>query len=157
PPGKVLPAVRLGTSADVMVGESIVAIGNPLGHANSVSEGIVSSVLREVQVPHERGEPGPRKIFRDYIQIDAPIHPGNSGGPLINMLGEVIGINFAIESQAEGIGFAIPIDRVRHTLVENLLNPRLKREVVTGLEVQADPTGCGVTVADVEPDGPAAH
>jgi serine protease Do len=152
-----LPAVRLGSSSDVMVGETIVAIGNPLGHENSVSEGIVSSVLREVRVPRERGEPGPRQVFSDYIQIDAPINPGNSGGPLLNILGDVIGINFAIETQAEGIGFAIPIDRVRRTLSDNLLNPRLKREIVTGLEVQADPAGCGLKVAEVDPDGPAAH
>jgi serine protease Do len=156
-PGTVLPAARLGTSSDVMVGETIVAIGNPLGRANSVSEGIVSSVFREVRVPQERGEPGPRPVFRDYIQIDAPINPGNSGGPLLNILGEVIGINFAVETQAEGIGFAIPIDRVRHALTENLLNPRLKREIVTGLAVQPDPVGCGVKLSDVEPDGPAAR
>jgi S1-C subfamily serine protease len=156
-PGVTLPSVRLGTSSDVMVGETIVAIGNPLGNENTVSEGIVSSLFREVKVPRERGEAGPRPVFRDYIQIDAPINPGNSGGPLLNVLGDVIGINFAIESQAEGIGFAIPIDRVRHTLSENLLNPRLKREIVTGLQVQADQVGCGLKVAQVEPDGPAAH
>lgn len=155
PPGVTLPMVRLGTSSDVMVGESIVAIGNPMGRANSVSEGIVSSLFREVKVPSERGEPGPRPVFRDYIQIDAPINQGNSGGPLLNILGEVIGINFAVETQAEGIGFAIPIDRVRHTLSENLLNPRLKREIVTGLRVQPDPIGCGVKLAAVEPEGPA--
>jgi serine protease Do len=157
PPGVVLPMLRLGTSSDVMVGETIVAIGNPLGRANSVSTGIVSSLFREVKVPQERGEPGPRPVFRDYIQLDAPINQGNSGGPLLNILGEVIGINFAVETQAEGIGFAIPIDRVRQTLSSTLLNPRLKREIVTGLEVQADPIGCGVKLAGVEPDGPAAR
>jgi serine protease Do len=157
PPGRTLPTTTLGTSSDVMVGESIVAIGNPLGNENSVTSGIVSSVFREVQVPEESGQAGPRPVFHDYIQVDAAINPGNSGGPLLNALGEVIGINFAIAEQAEGIGFAIPIDRVRHTLIENLLNPRMKHGVVTGLDLQRDPSGQGVLLSDVAPDGPAAQ
>lgn len=156
PPGQELPVLRLGTSADVMVGEEIVAIGNPLGNENSVSTGIVSSVFREVRVPAAGAELA-SPVFKDYIQVDAAINPGNSGGPLLNVLGEVIGINFAIANEAEGIGFAIPIDRVRRTLVENLLNPRLKREVVTGLELSGDPVERAVRVAALDEDGPAAR
>jgi serine protease Do len=147
--------VRLGTSADVMVGETIIAIGNPLGNENSVSSGIVSSVLREVRVPGPRGADTGSPVFKDSIQFDAPINPGNSGGPLLNMLGEVVGITFAIANEAQGISFAIPIDRVRETLTQNLLNPRMQREVVTGFEVLGDPVAREVTLADVQPDGPA--
>jgi serine protease Do len=154
PPGVALAAVRLGTSADVMPGESVIAIGNPLGNENSVSTGIVSSVYREVPLPSSGRQPG-TPVFKDYIQVDAAINPGNSGGPLLNVLGEVIGINFAIANDAEGIGFAIPADRVRRTLTENLLNPRIRREVVTGLEVQGDPVRRAVTLAQVQQDGPA--
>ncbi|MBM3984594.1 MAG: PDZ domain-containing protein [Planctomycetes bacterium] len=154
PPGLVLAAARLGTSSDVMPGESVVAIGNPLGNENSVSTGIVSSVFREVPLPASGRQPS-SPVFKDYIQVDAAINPGNSGGPLLNVLGEVIGINFAIANNAEGIGFAIPIDRVRRTLTENLLNPRIKREVVTGLEVQGDPVSRSVILAAVHEDGPA--
>lgn len=157
PDGGALPVLRLGTSADVMVGEEIVAIGNPLGNENSVSTGIVSSVFREVRMPAGAGTEHGSPVFKDYIQVDAAINPGNSGGPLLNVLGEVIGINFAIANEAEGIGFAIPIDRVRRTLVENLLNPRLKREVVTGLELSGDPVARAVRVAALEEGGPAAR
>ena len=154
PPGQSLPAARLGTSADVMPGETVIAIGNPLGNENSVSSGLVSSVLREVRLPSS-GRDHASPVFKDYIQVDAAINPGNSGGPLLNVLGEVVGINFAIANGAEGIGFAIPIDRVRRTLTENLLNPRLKREVVTGLEVVGDPVQRAVTLALVQQGGPA--
>src|SRR5262245_34831270 len=156
PAGVKLPCVHLGTSSDVMVGESILAIGNPLGNENSVSSGIVSAVLREVHVP---AEPGKRDspVFKDTIQVDAAINPGNSGGPLLNVLGEVVGINFMIADEAENIGFAIPIDRVRHALVQTLMNPRLRSEVDTGLDVKGDPDARAVTLTDVQPDGPAAR
>jgi len=151
------PAV-IGTSSDLMVGETVIAIGNPLGNVNSVATGIVSSLFRDVRVPTPT--PGTRNhlspAFKDFIQIDAPINPGNSGGPLLNVRGEVIGINFAIASEAQGIGFAIPIDRVRKSLMGNLLNPRLNRTVVTGLEIAGDLTGKHVTLTQVTPDGPAA-
>ena len=158
PAGVKLPSVHLGTSSDVMVGESIIAIGNPLGNENSVSSGIVSAVLREVRVPAEPGtnrSSGP--VFKDTIQVDAAINPGNSGGPLLNVLGEVVGINFMIADEAENIGFAIPIDRVRHSLIQTLMNPRLRSEVVTGLDVKGDPEARAVTLTDVTPDGPAAR
>ena len=155
--GTQLVAARLGTSSDVMVGESVIAIGNPLGNENSVATGIVSSVYRDVRVPSPDTSDHLSPAFKDFIQIDAPINPGNSGGPLINVLGEVIGINFAVATEAQGIGFAIPVDRVRKSLVDNLLNPRLHREVVTGLEVEGDPELREVRVASVAPDGPAAR
>jgi serine protease Do len=153
-PDKPLTVATLGTSSDLMVGETVVAIGNPLGNENSVSSGIVSSVFRDLRLPtSSRRHAAP--AFKDYIQIDAPINPGNSGGPLLNVLGEVIGINFLIASDAEGIGFAIPIDRVRKSLMTNLLNPQLQREIVTGLEIAGDHSGRHVALAHVAPDGPA--
>jgi serine protease Do len=156
-PDRQLAVARLGTSSDLMVGEPVIAIGNPLGYANSVSTGIVSSLFRDVPLATGTGRGGRSTSFKDFIQVDAPINPGNSGGPLLNALGEVIGINFAIATEAEGIGFAIPIDRVRRSLLDNLLNPRLRREVVTGFEVAGGPDGRDVVVSDLTPDGPAAR
>ncbi len=149
-----LPYARLGTSSDVMVGETIVAIGNPLGNENTVTSGIVSSLFRDVNVP---GQPGGAQRFRDFIQLDAAINPGNSGGPLLNIRGEVVGINWAIATEAEGIGFAIPIDRVRDSLVDRLLNPLVVSDVVTGLEVESDAWGREVALGHVADDSPAAR
>jgi S1-C subfamily serine protease len=149
-----LVAVRLGTSSDLMVGETIIAIGNPLRNENSVSTGIVSSLFRDVRLAGSQAPDQP--AFKDFIQIDAPINKGNSGGPLLNVHGEVIGINFAVANEAQGIGFAIPIDRVRRSLTSNLLNPRLRREVVTGFELESGTSGRDVVLADLVPDGPAA-
>ena len=147
-------AVRVGTSSDLMVGETIIAIGNPLGNENSVSTGIVSSLYRDVRLAGSRTPEQP--AFKDFIQIDAPINKGNSGGPLLNVHGEVIGIILAVVNEAQGIGFAIPIDRVRKSLTSNLLNPTLRREVVTGFEVESGDSGRDVVLADLSPDGPAA-
>ena len=147
-----LPAARLGTSSDLMVGESIIAIGNPLGNENTVTSGIVSSLFRDVRVP---GRGNSQRRFRDFIQLDAAINPGNSGGPLLNVRGEVIGVNWAIATEAEGIGFAIPIDRVRRSLIDKLLNPQVVADVVTGLRIQGGPAGRDVTLAVVEQGSPA--
>jgi putative serine protease PepD len=101
-----LTPVKLGDSSKVAVGESVVAIGNPLGLDFSLSTGVVSAVGRELQSPNGATITG-------GIQTDAAINPGNSGGPLFNAAGEVIGINEQIDSQSggnEGIGFAVPID-----------------------------------------------
>src|SRR6185295_3393512 len=84
--GGGLPAVPLGTSGDLMIGETVVAIGNPFGLSNSVTSGVLSA--RGRSVPSESGE----RTFTDFLQTDASINPGNSGGPLVNILGEVIGI-----------------------------------------------------------------
>ena len=101
-----LTPVTLGDSSQVAVGESVVAIGNPLGLDFSLSTGVVSAVGRELQSPNGA-------TITDGIQTDAAINPGNSGGPLFNANGEVIGINEQIDSQSggnEGIGFAVPIN-----------------------------------------------
>jgi serine protease Do len=109
-----LPALPLGRSSDLMIGETVIAIGNPFGLSNTVTTGVLSAVGRTV--PSERGE----RLFTDFLQTDASINPGNSGGPLVNVGGDVIGINSAIISGATGIGFAIPADRARR-VVEDLL------------------------------------
>jgi len=100
-----LPSIPLGTSSDLMIGETAIAIGNPFGLSNTVTVGVISSLHRSL---NSEGS-----IYKDLIQTDASINPGNSGGPLLNILGKVIGINTAIYSHAQGIGFAIPIDRVK--------------------------------------------
>lgn len=109
--GQDFPAVRLGDSDSVRVGETIIAIGNPLGEfENSVSRGIVSGLKRSLEAGSGTGD---SEHLSDIIQIDAAINPGNSGGPLFNLSGEVIGINVAMARGAENIGFSLPINQVK--------------------------------------------
>ena len=112
---KPLPYLELGDSSDLMIGEPVIAVGNPLGYSHSVSTGIVSAVHRKLE--------DPRIKLDDLIQTDAAINPGNSGGPLLNAYGQVIGINTAIRGDAQNIGFAIPVNRLRD-LIPSLLNPQ---------------------------------
>jgi serine protease Do len=104
---KGLPAVRLGSSENLRVGESVVAVGNPFGLGSTVTLGIVSAKQRAI---------GTKSAYDDFIQTDAAINPGNSGGPLFNGRGEVVGVNTAIRPGANTIGFAIPIDAVKDVL-----------------------------------------
>jgi serine protease Do len=109
-----LPAAPVGTSSDLMIGETVIAVGNPFGLSGTVTTGVVSALGRSVPSKEEG------RTFTDFIQTDASINPGNSGGPLLNIEGKVIGINTAIIAQAQGIGFAIPVDRARK-VVQDLL------------------------------------
>ncbi len=113
---KGLPATPLGKSANLLMGETVVAIGNPFGLAHTVTTGVLSARGRAVG----GGEGGRRALFTDFLQTDASINPGNSGGPLVNLDGQVIGINTAIIQGASGIGFAIPADRAQR-VVDDLL------------------------------------
>ncbi len=122
-----LPAARLGTSADLMIGETVIAIGSPLGLKKTVTQGVVSALGRTIR--HED------RVFNDFIQTDASINPGNSGGPLLNIDGEVIGINSAIIAAAQNIGFAIPADKVRRIVAE-LTQYGKVRPAWVGLDVQ---------------------
>ncbi len=154
---KNLKAVRIGTTADLMIGETVIAIGNPFGLSNTVTTGIVSAVHRTV-----KGESG--RKYSDFLQTDAAINPGNSGGALVNVLGELIGINTAIVGGANSIGFAIPIDRARR-VVEELLHYGEVKSVWLGLRgtsvslgvARPGPRGQGLRVRSVYPDSPAAR
>ena len=132
-----LPAARLGSSSDLMLGETTIAIGNPYAFLikdskPSVSVGVVSAVNRNFS--HDTGG----KIYQGMIQTDAAINPGNSGGPLINILGDVIGINSFIFSESGGsigLGFAIPIDRsVR--IANEIIKFGRRREIWFGFKIQ---------------------
>ena len=111
---KGLTAAPIGTSGDLMIGESVIAVGNPFGLSGTVTTGVVSALGRSVPSQDQT------RTFTDFIQTDASINPGNSGGPLLNIEGKVIGINVAIYAQAQGIGFAIPVDRAKK-VVQDLL------------------------------------
>jgi serine protease Do len=100
---RTLPTIPLGTTRDLMVGETVVAIGNAYGYEHTVTVGVVSATSRDVSLNKEVS-------YKALIQTDASINPGNSGGPLLNVHGELIGVNVAIRAGAQGIGFAIPVD-----------------------------------------------
>ncbi len=161
-----LPVARVGSSANLMIGEWVVAIGNPLGFLLSnteptVTAGVVSGIHRNMLPSGQQEEGG---VYLDMIQTDASINPGNSGGPLVNALGEVVGINSSILSQSggsEGLGFAIPIDRARKIASDLLKNGRVRRPWV-GIDVApADTDLWGrsheVRIAGVAPGSPAAN
>jgi serine protease Do len=112
--GKGFTAAPIGTSSDLMIGESVIAVGNPFGLSGTVTTGVISATGRSV--PSETQG----RTYTDFIQTDASINPGNSGGPLLNIEGKVIGINVAIYAQAQGIGFAIPVDRAKK-VIQDLL------------------------------------
>jgi S1-C subfamily serine protease len=139
------PTVRMGTSSDLLIGERVLAIGNPFHQQLSVSAGIISGLAREIAIP-EQG-----MHFTGLIQTDASINPGNSGGPLLNINGEMIGINTVVNQQAENMGFAIPIDRVREVLADKLFAPALARAWL-GFELTEDDQ---LLTTRVTPGGPA--
>jgi S1-C subfamily serine protease len=115
------PTIDLGDSSDLLIGEPVIAVGNPLGYAHSVSTGIVSALHRDLRIT-------PQFALKDVIQTDAAINPGNSGGPLLNAYGQVIGINTAIRGDAQNIGFAIPVNTLRD-MIPDLLAPKQTAKV----------------------------
>ncbi len=139
-----LTAMTLGRSNDLMLGESVIVIGNPGGLAHTVTSGIISGLGRVTG-----GEDG--SYLMDTIQTDAAINGGNSGGPLINMEGEQIGVIVAKQLETEGLGFAIPIDRLRQALPA-MLSAEMRYGCAVGLTV--DTFGPGEVTA-VEPGSPA--
>jgi serine protease Do len=150
-----LPHAPMARSEELLIGETVIAIGNPFGLSHTVTTGVVSAVHRNFRA-------GERMLF-DFIQTDASINPGNSGGPLLDIEGRLVGINTAIlGDRSAGIGFAIPIDRARR-IAEDLITHGEVREGYLGLEV-ADlpaPEGArvgasgGVQVTAVDPGSPA--
>lgn len=115
-----LPVIAIGTSSDLMIGETVLALGNAYGYEHTVTRGIISALHRDVEVTRTQQ-------YKDLIQTDASINPGNSGGPLLNINGQMIGINVAVRAGAQGIGFAIPIDRALTVVTELLSVERVDR------------------------------
>lgn len=125
-----LPAIDMGDSDNLMIGETVIAIGNPFGFSHTVTTGVISALNRSFRADE--------RVFLDFIQTDASINPGNSGGPLLNINGQLIGINTAIYAKAQGIGFAIPINKAKR-IVNDLIR---YGEVV--------PAWIGITVQDID-------
>jgi serine protease Do len=148
PTSKSLPVIRLGTSADLMDGESVIALGNAYGYEQTVTRGIISALGRDVQVSDTQS-------YEDLIQTDASINPGNSGGPLLNIDGEMIGVNVAVRAGAQGIGFAIPIDDALN-VAARLMSVERIQYTCHGLAMQAgNGFGGPVRVAKVAAASPA--
>ena len=156
---EVLPWVPPSTSSDIMVGEPVIAIGNPFGLSNTVTTGVISAADRSIRAED--------RVYHGFLQTDASINPGNSGGPLLNAEGALIGINTAIYGGAQGIGFAIPID-VAKRVVGQLIAHGEVAPTSLGFEVQdVDqrmvevmelPQGvAGALVSNVRPAGPGAR
>ena len=129
PNGEKLPAAKLGDSDRLQVGQLVVAIGSPVGLQSTVTVGIVSALHRTL--PGYGGQ-----MIEDIIQTDAAVNPGNSGGPLVNAKGEVIGINVAIVQQAQGLSFAIPINTV-NWVASRLMKDGVVRRPVLGIAAQS--------------------
>ncbi|QJW96845.1 trypsin-like peptidase domain-containing protein [Frigoriglobus tundricola] len=155
-PVKALPVIGLGTSADLMVGEPVIAIGNAFGYEHSVTDGRVSFKGRDVSLNKDMG-------YKGLIQTSAPINPGNSGGPLLNVLGEVVGVNVAIRAGAQNIGFALQIDAVIPRAAD-LIGVRRRSGIRHGLVLRDAATRESteshakrvVSVEQVESNSPAA-
>ncbi len=127
---KPLLTLAFGRGDDLMIGETVIAIGNPLGYQHTVTAGVVSAVNRDLEFAEDQ-------VLRGLIQTDASINPGNSGGPLLNVLGELIGVNTAIRGDAQNIGFAIPVGRLRRLLPE-LLDVERRYKIQSGLKLSAE-------------------
>ena len=149
-----LPLIRMGTSSDLMPGEPVVAVGNAYGYEHTVTRGIISALHRTVDVNESQQ-------YHDLIQTDASINPGNSGGPLLNIDGDMIGLNVAVRVGAQGIGFAIPVNKALQ-VATNLMSVERTSGLWHGIEYQSDrdtsdrDSGTGVFVDAVVQESPAA-
>ncbi len=153
--------ITLGAINSVHVGDTVLAIGSPLGLEGSVTSGIVSALHRTVVLGSETG--GPSASVGDAIQTDAAINPGNSGGALVDAQGRLIGINSAIASLSSGsgqsgsigVGFAIPVDEVK-SVSNQLMNGETPKHALLGVQINDDPNG-GALIADVNAGSAAAR
>jgi S1-C subfamily serine protease len=145
-PGEKFKAVRFGRDDDLLLGETVLALGNPFGLGGSVSRGILSSKNRRAPKGDE-----PLDVA-DWLQTDAPINFGNSGGPLVNLRGELIGLNVAIYEEGHGIGFAIPVKQVTEALSE-IFVPEVTQSLRFGARIRSGPYPLSVTA--IEPGSPA--
>lgn len=151
-----LPTLQVGNSDGIVVGDSVIAIGAPLGLQGTVTSGIVSSLRRPVSVGDTE------QSFIDAIQTDAAINPGNSGGPLVNALGQVVGVNSAIattgfssgEAGSIGVGFAIPINQAKR-IVEEIIATGQSTIPILGVMVDMAPSTEGARIESVDARGPA--
>ena len=145
-----LPRIKIGTSSDLMLAETVTAVGNAYGYEHTVTVGIVSQLGRTVQVNDDQ-------VYRNLIQTDAAINPGNSGGPLLNMNGDMIGINVAVRIGAQGIAFAIPVNdalEVAAELMDTMVESRLFHGMaVKTVYIDEEPQ---IVVTSVAPASPAA-
>lgn len=132
-----LVAAPVGSSAGLLLGEPVIAIGNPFGLGHTVTTGVVSATSRPLRTDE--------RVYQDFIQTDASINPGNSGGPLLDITGQLIGINTAVRADAEGIGFAIPVDRAM----------KVARDLLQFGRVQVP--WLGVDLGDVDLRGPSGR
>jgi len=157
-PASILSPLPVGKSNNLLVGQTVLAIGNPFGLDQTLTTGIISALGREIK--GAKGFP-----IKDAIQTDAAINPGNSGGPLLNSSGELIGVNTAIYSPSgayAGIGFSIPVDAVRWIIPELIRYGKIKRPTL-GIEIASNGIlqrlgkRAGVLIVKVVPDGPAAQ
>ena len=145
--GEVFAAATFASNDDLLLGETVMALGNPFGLGGSVSQGILSSKSRRTETDGQRLE------IPDWLQTDASINPGNSGGPLINLSGEIIGINVAVLRDGQGIGFAIPIKRVNESM-SRFFTPEFLDDNWFGVTIDAGTRP--PRVASVEAESPAA-
>ena len=154
-----LPYALLGDSASLLVGQLVIAMGNPLGFQSTVSTGVVSALGRALRSREGR-------LIENIIQHTAPLNPGNSGGPLLDWRGRIVGINTAIIMMAQGIGFAIPANTARWVISQLITHGRVRRGYL-GISARGRPLGRrlvrfhnlpneqAVEVVSVESDGPA--
>ncbi|MCS7166372.1 MAG: trypsin-like peptidase domain-containing protein [Gemmatales bacterium] len=156
-PSRPLPTIPLGTSSDLMLGETVIAIGNAFGYEQSITVGVISALGRNVTLNRDL-------VYKNLIQTDASINPGNSGGPLLNIEGELVGVNVAIRAGAQGIAFALPVDHVLE-VASDLFAGLRSPEIHVGLRLRncvdvSDPHGPvrrWAVVDRVEADSPAAR
>jgi S1-C subfamily serine protease len=156
-PDQMITPLELGNSSDLRVGQRAIAIGNPFGLDRTLTTGVISALGRPLQTDNEN-------FIYNVIQTDAAINPGNSGGPLLDSRGRVIGVNTAVRQNAEGIGFAVPVDTIKRivpALIENGTYPHpwlglLGYSITPGLaEALSLPVDEGVLVAQLYREGPA--
>jgi putative serine protease PepD len=157
-----LTPITLGSSANLRVGQPVIAVGSPLGLEGTVTTGIVSALNRPVSTT---GETGNQNTVLDAIQTDAAINPGNSGGALVNMSGQLVGVNSAIatlggdsqdaQSGSIGLGFAIPVDQAKR-IADELIKTGTASHASLGIQVTNDKATPGAKVVEVVPNGAAA-
>jgi S1-C subfamily serine protease len=148
PPGEKVKAIKFADDDDLLLGETVLALGNPFGLGGTVTRGILSSKNRRPALDDVQLN------YQDWLQTDAAINPGNSGGPLINLEGELIGLNVAVYREGQGIGFAIPVKQVAEALSQ-FYSPEVSSGLWFGALLKSG--GDRLTVSFVQADSPAAE